>query len=155
MLWLLDQDREPMFSRREWSEAAGLSPNHVSTYLQRSEKNKATDIGLAALLALAKTIRASFLWLATGEGEPFSEGVATTPKERAMQRMYEDALEYGRFEATRAYLSRPEVVTDQGLAGWHTDEWYDYLRSAMQGAALARRIEAKHKAAKKPIEGPR
>lgn len=74
-------DEKRVDNARQWSRAAGLSDQHVSTFLDRAAKSPTADVGARVLFALAAAAKVDPRWLATGVGEPDLE----TPDETALQ----------------------------------------------------------------------
>ena len=55
-----------------WATDAGLTRQHVSTFLARARKGEKATLSLPTIAALAKAAGCREAWLATGDGDPYA-----------------------------------------------------------------------------------
>ena len=128
--WVLVHDL--VENARQWSIAAGLTPQHVHTFLKRAELNAAADMERGTVEALATAARVAPAWLLTGEGmAPLKSTLAPEQQVTRDDRYANRASVHAKALATGWYapeaLRRLLAVRLQSATDLEEDEWKDML----------------------------
>lgn len=122
--WLVDSGRAR--ARGALSLGAGLTRQHIDTYLARCEKWRALppderkekgppDMNVSSVVAIAEAARVDFAWLATGRGTPDGEG-ANDPDREAAIALLSDEEDVD--QKALAILRQQPSSSAIGIDGW-------------------------------------
>lgn len=125
------------------SNAAGLTRQHIDTYLARCEKWRTMpaserkdkgppDMNVSSVLAIADAAKVDFAWLATGRGTPDGSGASDPDREAAIAILSDEG------DVDQKALAVLRSQPSSSAAG--IDGWFARYRAIVEARARAKDV---------------